>query len=106
MDSPVFILLAMKSFEGFQTGVWTPSDLHFRMIYLIVMCRMDQRDRNTGEEREEIMQLFRQEMLEAWTGEGGRGVGERETNLRASRVLTELDDQQIWQGGGRGKGWW
>lgn len=93
MKSLVFILLAMKSFEGFQTGEWTPSDLHFRMIYLIAVCRMDQRDGDTGEEREETMQLFRQEMLEAWTGEGGRGVGERETNLRASGVLTRLDDQ-------------
>lgn len=48
------------------------------------------------------MQLSRQEMLEAWTGEEGRGVGERETNLRASRVLTGLDDQQMGGGGEEG----
>lgn len=49
--SLVFILLAMKSFEGFQTGEWTPSDLHFRMSYLIAVCRTDQRDGDTGGEK-------------------------------------------------------
>lgn len=68
------------------------------------MRRMDQRDGDTGGERGETMQLSRQEMLEAWIGEGGRGVGERETNLRASGVLTGLDDEQIWCGAGRGGG--
>lgn len=63
---------------------------------------MDQRDGDTGGERKETVQLSRQEMLEAWTGEGGRGIGERETNLKASRVSTGLDDQQIWVRGGEG----
>lgn len=61
------------------------------------MCRPEQRDGDTVGERK-TMQLSGQEMLEAWPGEGGR-VGERETNLRVSRVLTGLDDQQIWGGG-------